>query len=106
MQYTVLQMYMSRRHVTELIHGHGDASCIYLESFSFSLLYHRIYAHGSPLLYRNTLCCMDIFHPSYGGDDSSYGRLLLALIRADCVTNVKRTKFILLSKGEALSLYT
>jgi hypothetical protein len=45
--------------VTGLIHGPAagaDASCIYFESFSFSLsLYRRIHAHRSPLLpYRNS----------------------------------------------------
>jgi len=31
------------------------------------------------------LCCINRFQPSYSGYDTSYGRLLLALIRADCI---------------------
>jgi hypothetical protein len=44
----VLLVYMCRRHVTGLIHGAAagaDASCIYLESFSFSLLCIIGYTH-------------------------------------------------------------
>jgi len=44
----VLQVYLCRRHVTGLIHGvaaGADASCIYLELFSFSLLCTIEYTH-------------------------------------------------------------
>jgi hypothetical protein len=44
----MLLVYMCRRHVTGLIHGAAagaDASCIYLESFSFSLLCTIEYTH-------------------------------------------------------------
>ena len=43
-----LQVYLCRRHVTGLIHGAAagaDASCIYLESFSFSFLCTIEYTH-------------------------------------------------------------
>jgi len=44
----VLLVYMCRRHVTGLIHGAAagaDASCVYLESFSFTLLCTIGYMH-------------------------------------------------------------
>jgi len=44
----LLQVYLCRRHVTGLIHGAAagaDASCIYLESFSFSFLCTIEYTH-------------------------------------------------------------
>jgi hypothetical protein len=47
-QQWVLQVYLCRTHVTGLIHGAAagaDASCIYLESFSFSFLCPREYTH-------------------------------------------------------------
>jgi len=63
MYLTVLQVYFCRRHVTGLIHDSAagaDASCIYLESFSFFLLCTIEYTHTVLLNFHIVTysCCM------------------------------------------------